>query len=215
MPGAALSSLERCRVARRPHLHAMAPTNLRVLGLCGSLRKDSFNRWLLRAAGELMPAGMTMELFDGLQEVPPYDGDVEAAGFPPPVVRLQRAIREADALLVATPEYNYGVPGVLKNALDWASRPAGASPLNGKPAAVMGASPAMTGTARAQLALRQSFVFTDTRVMSQPEIMVSRAPERFDAGGRLVDEATRRFLGDFLTAFARWVEGWREGAPRG
>jgi chromate reductase len=183
----------------------MASTTLRVLGVCGSLRKDSFNRRLLRAAEELAPAGMVLTHFEGLREVPPYDEDVESAGFPPPVARLQQAIREADALLIATPEYNYGVPGVLKNAIDWASRPARNSALNGKPTAIMGASPAQTGTARAQLALRQSFVFTDSWVMPQPEVMVSRAAEKFDGNGRLVDEATRRFLG-FLAAFARWCE---------
>src|SRR5437016_6220729 len=109
---------------------------LRVLGVPGSLRKASFNRALLRAAIELAPAGMTIEIFEGLGALPLYDADVEAAGDPAPVTAWKTAIAKADALLIATPEYNYGVPGVLKNAVDWASRPPGNCVLNGKPAAL-------------------------------------------------------------------------------
>src|SRR5205814_8833807 len=123
-------------------------------GIAGSLRTGSYNRALLRAAQELAPAGLELLTFD-LAPIPLYDGDVEAQGDPEPVGALKTAIRDADALLIVTPEYNYGVPGVLKNAIDWASRPPGQSPLNGKPAALMGATPGMTGTARAQLQIRQ------------------------------------------------------------
>jgi chromate reductase, NAD(P)H dehydrogenase (quinone) len=178
---------------------------MRVLGIAGSLRKASYNRALLRAAVELAPGGMTIEVFEGLGALPPYDGDVEAAGDPQPVVALKRAVAAADALLVATPEYNYSVPGVLKNAVDWASRPPGASVLNRKPAAIMGASPAGTGTARAQLALRQSFLFTETLVLPKPELYVGRAQERIDAAGRVTDESTRKLIRQLLDALATWT----------
>jgi chromate reductase len=178
---------------------------MRVLGIAGSLRAGSFNRSLLRAAQELAPPGMEIGAYD-ISPIPLYNGDVETQGDPPAVAAFKAAIREADALLIATPEYNYGVPGVLKNAVDWASRPPGKSVLNGKPAAIMGASVGTVGTARAQLQLRQAFVFTQTLAMLQPEALVTKAHEKFDADGRLTDEGTRSFLGKFLVAFAAWVE---------
>src|SRR2546427_11679740 len=142
---------------------------------------------LLRAAIELATTGMEITTFKRLGDIAPYNDDVMAKGDPEPVAALKTAIREADALLIATPEYNYGVPGVLKNAIDWASRPPGKSVLNRKPAAIMGATPGGTGTARAQLALRQSFVFTETYALLRPELLVARAHERIDAAGRLTD----------------------------
>src|SRR5438874_6188893 len=157
-----------------------AGRNLRILGFAGSLRKESFNRSLVRAAQELAPPNMMIEIFD-LAGIPLYNGDVEAAGDPEPVAAFKQAIRAADALLIATPEYNHGVPGVMKNAIDWASRPPRQSVLNGKPAAIMGASPGFTGTARSQSQLRQAFVFTNTPAMLQPEILVGRAAEKFDS----------------------------------
>jgi chromate reductase len=178
---------------------------MRVLGIAGSLRSGSLNRAVLRAAAELAPAGMEVHLFDGLADIPPFNEDVEAQGDPAPVRALKAAIQEADALLIATPEYNYGVPGVLKNAIDWASRPAGKSPLNRKPAAIMGASMGMHGTARAQMALRQTFVFTETCTMLRPELYLGRAHEKIDANGRLVDEPTRKQLRKLLEAFADWI----------
>lgn len=181
----------------------------RVLGVAGSLRSGSFNRSLLRAAVELAPAGMAISTFEGLREIPPYDADVEAAGEPPPVAAWKDAIRAADALLFVTPEYNYNVPGTLKNAFDWASRPAGKSPLNRKPAGIMGVSGGNSGTARAQLALRQSFVFTETYGMLRPEVLVPRGAEKFDAEGRLTDERTREAVRKFLQAFALWIERFR------
>jgi chromate reductase len=120
-------------------------------------------------------------------------------------------IRRADAILVATPEYNYGVPGVLKNAIDWASRPPGKSVLNGKPAAIMGASPGGFGSGRAQLQLRQAFVFTQTLAVLQPEVLVAKAHEKFDAEGRLTDETTRKFVRQLLEALAAWTERLRRG----
>jgi len=179
--------------------------SLRVLGVAGSLRRGSFNRALLRAATELAPDGMAITIFDGLAAIPPYNADVEAEGDPPPVAAWKSAIAAADALLIATPEYNYGVPGVLKNAIDWASRPPGKSVLNGKPAAIMGATPGATGTTRAQLALRQSFVFTNTCALLQPEVLVARVHEKIDAAGRVTDAATRELVAQLLAAFADWV----------
>ena len=177
---------------------------LRILGVAGSLRAGSFNRSLLRAAVELAPNGMTIELFDLLQ-VPLYNGDVEAAGDPPGVAALKQAIAAADGVLMATPEYNHGVPGVMKNALDWASRPPRAAPLGGKPVGLIGASPGQTGTARGQSQLRQAFEFTNSYCMPQPELLVFRAHEKFDAEGRLTDPATAEYLQRYLAAFGDWV----------
>jgi chromate reductase len=182
----------------------MGDAAVRVLGFAGSLRRGSLNRMLLRAAVELAPAGMTIETFD-LSEIPLYNGDVEAQGDPPAVAAFKSAIRTADALLVATPEYNYGVPGVLKNAIDWASRPPSGSVLNDKPAAIMGASPGGFGTTRAQLQLRQAFCFTRTLPVPQPEVLVGRAAEKFDAHGRLTDEKTREFVRSLLVALQAWT----------
>ena len=176
---------------------------LRILGFAGSLRAASYNRALLRAAGELMPEGMALETFD-LGAIPLFNEDVEA-GVPEPVLAFRQAIARADAILVATPEYNHGVPGVLKNAIDWASRPPRGSVLSGKPAGIIGASPGQTGTARAQSQLRQAFVFTNTPVLPQPEVLVYRAHEKFAADGTLTDEGTRKFLRLALHALGDWT----------
>jgi chromate reductase len=178
---------------------------VRVLGIAGSLRKASFNRALLRAAQELAPKEMEITVFD-LAPIPSYNEDVEKQGDPEPVAALKEAIRAADALLIVSPEYNYGIPGVLKNAIDWASRPPGKSPLNGKPAAIMGASAGMGGTIRMQLSLRQTFLFTETPVMLRPEVYVAKAQEKFDADLRLTDEKTREFVGKLLAALVPWAQ---------
>jgi chromate reductase len=175
-----------------------------VAGFAGSLREGSFNRALLEAAIELAPERMTIEILD-ISEIPLYNADVEAQGDPEPVAVFKRAIGAADGLLIATPEYNLGVPGVTKNAIDWASRPPRKSVLDGKPVAVMGATPGMGGTARSQSQLRQAFVFTNSYAMPQPEVLVRRASELFDADGRLTDEPTREHLVKFLDAFADWI----------
>ena len=172
-----------------------------VVGFAGSLRGGSYNRALLRAATELAPSALHIVIHE-LDGIPLYNGDVEAAGAPTSVVELRDAIRTAEGLLIATPEYNHGVPGVLKNTIDWLSRPPRDSVLNGKVAAVMGASPGMTGTARGQSQLRQAFVFTNTYALLQPEVLVGRAQEKFDADGRLVHQATRDVLATFLERFA-------------
>ncbi len=179
--------------------------SIRIVGIAGSLRAGSLNHALIRAAAELAPASLEIRVYEGLGDIPPFNEDVERQGDPAAVRALKAAIQDADALLVATPEYNYGVPGVLKNAIDWVSRPAGKSPLNRKPAAIMGASMGMHGTARAQLALRQTFVFTETWTMLRPEVYVGRAHEKVDATGRLTDEPTRKQIGKLLEAFVEWI----------
>jgi len=178
---------------------------IHVLGIAGSLRAGSLNRALIRTAVELAPAGMEIRAHEGLGDIPPFNSDVEAQGDPAPVAAFKAAIREADALLIATPEYNYGIPGVLKNAIDWASRPPGKCVLNRKPAALMGASMGAHGTARAQLALRQSFVFTETYTMLRPELYLGRAHEKVDDKGRLTDEPTRQQIRKLLDAFVEWI----------
>lgn len=184
---------------------------LRFLGIAGSLRQGSYNRGLIRAAVELAPADVTIEVYEGLGSIPPYDGDVEAQGDPAPVQQFKARIRAADALLIATPEYNYGVPGVLKNAIDWASRPPKDSVLHHKPVALMGASTGSFGTTRSQLALRQSFVFTKSFALLEPEVYVFRAAERFDAEGNLIDQPTRDHVQRLVEGLATWTRGLRAG----
>jgi chromate reductase len=188
-------------------------SSIRVLGISGSLRKGSYNTGLLRAAGELLPDGMTLDTFD-LSDIPLYNEDVRAQGYPPPVEELRSRIAGADALLIATPEYNYSIPGVLKNAIDWASRPPN-QPMHGKPVAIMGATPGNGGTGRAQMALRQVFVFVNLIPVNKPEVLVGRANEKFDAEGRLTDEPTRKFIRELLESLAdltRKLGGPRAGA---
>src|SRR3989442_15547453 len=182
---------------------------MRVCGLAGSLRKGSYNRALLRAAVRVAPDELEILVFDRLREIPPFNADVEAEGDPEPVAALKAAIRAADALLVVTPEYNYGVPGVLKNAIDWASRPPDVSVLEGKPAALMGATPGRTGTARAQPALRQSFVFTRTPVLPGPEALVGDAHQKFAENGTLHDDATRQRVRELLERLTGWTDRLR------
>jgi chromate reductase len=176
-----------------------------LCGISGSLRKGSFNHSLLEAAKDLAPTGTEIRIFGRLGEIPLYNQDLEAQGIPEPVAAFKQAIANADGLLIATPEYNYSVPGVLKNAIDWASRPPKGSPLQGKPVALMGATPGMGGTARGQSALRQSFVFTQSQVMTGPEFLMARAHEKFDEQGKLKDEASRKMLASHLENFAVWV----------
>lgn len=181
---------------------------VRVAGIAGSLREGSLNKALLLTAVELAPSGMEIRTYTRLGDIPPYNEDVFQKGDPEPVADFKAFIGGADALLIATPEYNYGVPGVLKNAIDWASRPAGKSVLNRKPAAIMGCSPGLGGTIRAQHAWRQTFVFTETHVMLQPEIKIPSAAPLFE-GGRLTDENSRQYLKRFLEAFAVWIERFK------
>jgi chromate reductase len=183
---------------------------LRVLGLCGSLRRDSFNRKALKAAIGLAPGGMAIESFDRLEAIPLYNEDVREQGFPVPVCELRAAIARADALLFVTPEYNYSVPGVLKNAIDWASRPPD-QPFNGKPCAIMGASISMLGSARAQYHLRQSCVFLNMFPLNQPEVMIANAADRFGPDGALKDEKSARLIRQLLEALAAWTRRLGDG----
>lgn len=176
---------------------------VRILGICGSLRRASYNRAALRAVTQLVPDGASLEVFE-LHGIPGFNEDDE--GNPPArVVELKRSIRAADAVLIVTPEYNYSVPGVLKNAIDWASRPYGDNAWSGKPAAIMGASVGAIGTARAQYHLRQTFVFLNVYPINKPEVMIANAASRFDSHGNLTDEKTRDVIRDLLRNLVDWA----------
>lgn len=177
---------------------------LHVVGIAGSLRKKSFNYALLLAARELAPAGLLIDV-QGIGDLPLYNEDLETQGPLLAVEALRGAVGRAHGLLLVTPEYNHGVPGVLKNAVDWLSQPQRRSALEGKPVAVMGASTGVAGTARSQSQLRQAFVLTNSPVMQQPEVLVGRAHEKFDATGRLTDPATRQFVAVFLAHLGQWL----------
>jgi chromate reductase len=168
---------------------------VRAVGLVGSLRRGSFNRRLLESACLLAPDDLEIEVFGGIGDIPLFNEDVAEDGDPPAVAALRQAITAADALVIATPEYNYGVPGVLKNALDWVSIPAGHSGMEGRTVAMMGASPSILGTARAQTQLRQLFLFTQSHVVPFPEVFVTKAHTRFDEKGRLTDPGATKLIG--------------------
>jgi chromate reductase, NAD(P)H dehydrogenase (quinone) len=182
-----------------------------IVAFAGSLRRGSYNRALIHAAAELVPHGMTIEPIE-IGELPFYNADVEAEGDPPSVSAFKDALRRADGVLISTPEYNDGIPGVLTNAIDWGSRLPGRAPLMGKPVAVMGASPSQIGTARAQLHLRQLLGHVHARVLPSPELLVARVHERFDSGLRLKDEGTRKVLSNLLMRFSRWIARERVAA---
>ncbi|WP_314612289.1 NADPH-dependent FMN reductase [Streptomyces stackebrandtii] len=186
-----------------------------ILAISGSLRADSHNTQLLRAA-QKFNTGQDIEIYEGLREIPPYDQDLDTPELRPAAVNeLRRRVLEADGLLIATPEFNYSIPGVLKNALDWLStdwtRTEGL-PLNRKPTAILGAAPTNFGTVRAQLALRQVFVWTDSDVVVKPEIHVFRSHERFDAEGNLTDEVTIELLQLLLNNLQSKVDAAKAGA---
>jgi chromate reductase len=175
-----------------------------VCGIAGSLRADSYNRALLRAAVELAPPGLQLRVFDRVGNLPLFDQDVEADGDPEPVAALKRAILESAALLIASPEYSRSVTGVLKNALDWAARPPRNPTLSGKPVAIMGASPGRFGTVNSQRTLREILRACGCQVMPRPELYVGGAADVFDEKGRLADEATQKRLQRLLDALAEW-----------
>jgi chromate reductase len=177
---------------------------LTILGFAGSLRKASYNKALLHAAVELAPKELKIEVFD-LDGIPPFNQDLER-DLPEKVKEFKAKIRAADAILIVTPEYNYSIPGVLKNAIDWASRPYPDNSFDGKPVAVMGASTGMLGTARAQYHLRQCFVFLNMYPVNKPEIMVTFAPQKFDENGRLTDKNTGEHVLDLLRSLVNWTE---------
>jgi chromate reductase len=176
---------------------------MKVLAMVGSLRKGSYNKLLLQAAIELKPKDLEIGSAE-IGDLPLYNEDVREQGFPAAAQRLREQIRAADALLFVTPEYNYAIPGVLKNAIDWASRPPD-QPFNEKPAAIMGASISRLGTARAQYHLRQSCVYLNMYPLNQPEVMVAEAGKHFDASGRFTDEGGRKLIAQQLVNLEKWV----------
>jgi chromate reductase len=175
---------------------------IKILGIPGSLRKASYNRFLLRSAQQLVPGDASIDIFE-LYDIPPFNQDDER-NPPKRVVSLKSKVRAADAILFVTPEYNYSVPGVLKNAIDWASRPYGDNAWNDKPVAVMGASVGAIGTARAQYHLRQMFVFLNMHALTQPEVMVGNAAQRFDDNGNLIDEQSADLVRQLLKSLVNW-----------
>ena len=182
----------------------MDQDSFHLLGIAGSLRSGSYNRGLLRAAAEVLPPGVSLGILT-LDDIPLFSADLMAEGDPPSVQELKEHIQVADALLIATPEYNYSIPGVLKNAVDWASRPSKHSVLRGKPIGIMGASGGDSGTMRCQMALRQVFIQTHSFVMVQPELRVPQAGSRFDGAGNLVDAELRERLRAFVAALVDWA----------
>lgn len=177
---------------------------IRVLGISGSLRRASFNTGLLRAAQETAPEGMSISIFD-IRDIPFYDGDLEADGDPDPVAALKSAVREADGVIFATPEYNWGTSGVMKNAIDWASRDREDGSLMGKPGTIIGAG-GRAGTARAQMQLLETLGETGTIVMVKPGVQVSAfAPNCFDSEGNLIDDEIRDLLRRHLDDFGKWI----------
>jgi chromate reductase len=185
---------------------------LKILGFAGSLRTGSYNKSLLRAAGEMLPPNVAiLQIFD-LADIPPYNQDIEM-DMPQKVKEFKSKIREGDAILIATPEYNYSVPGVLKNAIDWASRPYGDNSFDGKPVAIMSASPGMLGGVRAQYHLRQSFVYLNMHPVNGPDVVVNFAQQKFDANGNLVDQDTRKFLGQLLQNLVNWTKRLKVEQP--
>lgn len=186
---------------------------IRILGIAGSLRQGSYNRGTLRAAAELAPEGAEIEIFE-IEGIPGFNQD-EEQNPPAKVAEFKRKIREADAILFVTPEYNYSIPGVLKNAIDWASRPYGDNAFDGKPAAIMGASIGSIATARAQYHLRQMMVFLNMFPVNQPEVMIGNAGDKFDDQGNLTDEETKKFIGQLLQNLVEWTHRLGGGQKMG
>jgi chromate reductase, NAD(P)H dehydrogenase (quinone) len=182
-------------------------TKLKFLGFAGNLRVGSYNKALLRAATNLLPDNATMEIFD-LDGIPPFNQDLEMT-MPGKVTEFKSKIREADAILTATPEYNYSVPGILKNAIDFASRPYGDNPFDDKPVAIMSASIGILDDARAQYHLRQMFMFLNMHPVNGPEVIATFAQNKFDANGKLIDENTNKFLKQLLENLANWIRRLR------
>jgi chromate reductase len=181
---------------------------IKILAFAGSLRKGSYNKALVRAAVELAPENVAMEVFD-LEGIPPFNQDLENQQ-PQRVIEFKTKIRAADALLIATPEYNYSISGVLKNAIDWASRPRADTPLEGKPVAIMSASIGRLGGARAQYHLRQTFVFLNMHPVNRPEVMLPSAQDNIDANGRLTNEQTRQLIRQLIEALIEWTKKLKE-----
>jgi chromate reductase len=180
---------------------------MKIVGISGSLRKGSYNSAALRAAQGLAPEGVTIEIAE-IGDLPLYNDDMRVAGYPAAAERLRAQLGAADAVLFVTPEYNYSVSGVLKNAIDWASRPPD-QPFDGMPVAVMGASGGILGTARAQYHLRQMMVFLNAYPLNKPEVMIGQAQTKFDEAGNLTDEGTKDFIRKLVEALVAWTERLR------
>lgn len=176
---------------------------LRVLGICGSLRSASLNRMALALAGDSMPEGMTLDVLDW-RAVPPFDADLLAEGFPPEVLAVRERIRRADAVLIATPEYNFSIPGMFKNLLDWVSR-GDDQPLAGKPVAILSAATGPLGGARVQYDLRRVLLFVNATVLVKPEVFIGGAQVKFLPDGACIDAPTRQFVTAQMQALAKWV----------
>jgi chromate reductase len=176
---------------------------VKILGFVGSLRKGSYNKALMRTAVKLAPEDVAIEVFD-LEGIPPFNQDLEKQS-PQIVKEFKAKIRKADAILIASPEYNYSVPGVLKNAIDWASRPYGDNAFEGKPVALMSASIGSLGGARAQYHLRQSFVFLNMHPLNHPEVMMPFAEDNVDAEGNVTNEQTKQLIRELLKALVQWT----------
>ena len=176
---------------------------INIFGFAGSLRITSYNRALLRAVAELVPNDAKLEVFE-LEGIPPFNQDLEPSP-PEKVKEFKRKIKAADAILIVTPEYNYSVPGVLKNAIDWGSRPFGDNSFEGKPVAIMSASTGMLGGARAQYHLRQSLVFLNMYSVNKPEVFVTFAPQKFDDKGNLSDQKTKELIKELLNNLVSWT----------
>ena len=180
---------------------------IRILGIAGSLRKSSYNRALLRAAIELAPDEMEIIIFDNeiFSAIPLYNEDIRIQAVPQPVKILKQEIQQADGLIFAIPEYNFSVSGVLKNAIDWVSRPPNESPLNGKPVAIMGASSGISGTIRAQMHFKQISTTTNMLLVNRPQVYIAKAADKFDSDGRLIDEDARHFIGLLMKELLNWT----------
>jgi len=185
----------------------MSRPTLRILAIAGSLRRASQNKGLVRAAIEAAPPGVIVEAAE-IADIPVYNADLDEENPPAPVRALKERVRAADALLFATPEYNYSIPGVLKNAIDWLSR-GQERVLRQKPVAIMGATTGGFGTVRAQLALRQVFVYTESLALPKPEVLVSFGREKFDPDGNLTDPKTREDVRELVKALADWTRRLR------
>jgi chromate reductase len=184
---------------------------LALVSICGSLRQGSFNAAVQRSLPELAPAGMTIAALSGIGEMPLYNADLQAQGFPKPVTDMAEAIRKADGVIICSPEYNYSVPGVLKNAIDWISR-LPEQPFAGKPVLIQSASPGIIGGARMQYHLRQVMVFVEALVFNKPEVIIGQAQAKFDQNLKLADPTTRDLIKQQLAAFEQYVR--RVGVSR-
>ncbi len=177
---------------------------IRIAGICGSLREKSYNLSALRYARTVAPEGVELDILR-INDVEPFNADVEEKGWPPGVATLREKVSAADAVLLSSPEYNYGVPGMLKNATDWLSRPTGKGPMTGKPLAIMGASTSYSGTARAQADWRNVAFYNAMPLLTTVEVLIFKADQKFDENGNLVDEKSQQKVRELMDKFVAWI----------